>query len=299
MLEAQSEANSISPVQMLSLRMGGQAYIEHYRTDHPITEVIEGADLLKAHVQLMGRRHLGFDKTTELELNGPSTLLVMHREGISKTESTASGENVRAVTVAVSCQRVRELFAADSPKSLRRLLGNADSAQSLRHSAPTSQERAAAVALLDATHLGPCRDMYMDSKATELFCLVLDRFQGTTESLCLSTRITLRDRQQLARVRDRLAESFLTPPPIPELARDYGLNRNKLCGGFSRLYGSSIYDFCSNLRLERARELLTQSDEPIKQIAHHCGFSSAAAFSNSFFRQFGSLPSHYRRRRLP
>ena len=129
----------------------------------------------------------------------------------------------------------------------------------------------------------------------ELFCLILDRFQAETPPAQLRLRITERYRRQLAGVRDLLSERFIDPPSIHALARQSGLNRNKLCGGFQYLYGVSIYDFCRNLRLEKARQLLDSSDLSIAQIANTTGFASASDFSASFARQFGRAPSRSRR----
>jgi AraC-like DNA-binding protein len=41
-------------------------------------------------------------------------------------------------------------------------------------------------------------------------------------------------------VRDLLVESFVEPPTIHALARQFGLNRNKLCCGFAQLFGTSV-----------------------------------------------------------
>jgi len=52
----------------------------------------------------------------------------------------------------------------------------------------------------------------------------------------------------------------------------------------------------SELRLERARNLLHQLNVPLKSIADQCGFANAAAFSKAFSQRFSIAPKRYRER---
>jgi AraC-like DNA-binding protein len=51
-----------------------------------------------------------------------------------------------------------------------------------------------------------------------------------------------------------------------------------------------------NLRLRRARELLTHSTLPIMQITIACGFQSSSHFCKAYRNLFGHPPSEERRR---
>jgi len=52
----------------------------------------------------------------------------------------------------------------------------------------------------------------------------------------------------------------------------------------------------SELRLERARNLLHQLNVPLKSIADQCGFANAATFSKAFSQRFSIAPKRYRER---
>ena len=52
----------------------------------------------------------------------------------------------------------------------------------------------------------------------------------------------------------------------------------------------------SELRLERARNLLHQLNIPLKGIAAQCGFANAAALSKAFSQRFSIAPKRYRER---
>src|SRR6185312_17465001 len=103
-----------------------------------------------------------------------------------------------------------------------------------------------------------------------------------------------RDRRQLAQVRELLSVSFTQPPTIHQLARRFGLNRNKLCRGFLLLNGATIHEFCDALRMDQARRMLQTSQLSISEIALSAGYGSSSSFSAAFHRRFGHAPSQGR-----
>jgi AraC family transcriptional regulator len=62
--------------------------------------------------------------------------------------------------------------------------------------------------------------------------------------------------------------------------------------------GLTPHQFVVNMRLERALELLSASDESMADIAVICGFSDQSHFCRVFRRNFGVSPGTYRRSRL-
>ena len=61
--------------------------------------------------------------------------------------------------------------------------------------------------------------------------------------------------------------------------------------------GRTMTEEIARLRLERAKRLLVESDEPIKQTAHDCGLTDAAYFHRVFLQAEGPTPGEFRRRR--
>ena len=52
------------------------------------------------------------------------------------------------------------------------------------------------------------------------------------------------------------------------------------------------------LKLQRARQLLAQSDLPISSIGYNCGYMSNASFTRAFARRFGMAPTKMRGREV-
>lgn len=286
------------PVETLQLSEGISVALQQYRSPSDVTALIEGEDLFKLHVQLSGQRNLHFERRHEIDICGASTAVLMHDAGVSKVERLVANPVAQSVTVYINRSRVWQYLEEEktivSP-ALHSFIVRKRVQPRLAAAAPAAEELAVATAVLNSRRTGPLRRIFAEAKAMELFCLILDRFQAETPSSRLPLRISERDRRQLAGVRDLVTERFVNPPTIHALARQFGLNRNKLCGGFQQVYGISIYDFCRNLRLEKSRQLLCSSDLSIAQIAEAAGFASASAFSASFSRQFGYAPSRARR----
>jgi AraC-like DNA-binding protein len=62
------------------------------------------------------------------------------------------------------------------------------------------------------------------------------------------------------------------------------------------LEGLSFREITRSLRLETAKELLTQTSMPLSEIGTHLGYASAPHFSRAFRRDAGCSPSMYRAR---
>lgn len=64
---------------------------------------------------------------------------------------------------------------------------------------------------------------------------------------------------------------------------------------FKRATGHSPHNYLMWKRVERARELLSQTDMPIKDIAHAVGYRTQTHFTSVFRRLAGMSPGRYRK----
>ena len=62
--------------------------------------------------------------------------------------------------------------------------------------------------------------------------------------------------------------------------------------------GTSFQDVLDNVRLARAKRLLTETHQPVESIASALGYSDASNFSRAFKRKEGVTPAMYRRQPL-
>ncbi len=84
------------------------------------------------------------------------------------------------------------------------------------------------------------------------------------------------------------------PLPLSDLAQVAGVGVRQLNRQFRAGLGRSAAAFYRDLRLEKSRELLRQTDLPILEIAIATGFSSAAHFATAYGTRYGEAPSRDR-----
>lgn len=103
-----------------------------------------------------------------------------------------------------------------------------------------------------------------------------------------------RDVETIHAVREYLHDTFLNDHSLLSLARQFGLNTNKLMHSFKKIFGKSIFEFIQELRMEHAQTLLREQDLQVTEVARTIGYKNPNHFSAAFKRQFGFCPSELR-----
>ena len=81
---------------------------------------------------------------------------------------------------------------------------------------------------------------------------------------------------------------------VKYLTVELGMSRASLYNKVKALTGLGVNDLINRMRIERAMQLLTETNWPVAEVAEKAGFSNARYFSTSF-KQFTSLtPREYR-----
>ncbi|MEM7488567.1 MAG: AraC family transcriptional regulator [Pseudomonadota bacterium] len=86
------------------------------------------------------------------------------------------------------------------------------------------------------------------------------------------------------------------PIRVSDLAQSVGMSTSQFGRAFKATLGVSPRDYIIERRLQRARELLEETDQPLSEIALDAGFSSQAHLTARFAREFGLPPGQYRKR---
>ena len=126
-------------------------------------------------------------------------------------------------------------------------------------------------------------------QVSEQFVLGRIRSPSDHQRLEISTRYGVHNRKVIQVI--RLMQDHIEDPLLPDdLAQMIGVTRRQL----ERLFATHLQDtpirFYGGLRLERARNLLRQSDMGITAIGIACGFESPSHFSRSYRALFGRRP---------
>ncbi|MGV1833009.1 AraC family transcriptional regulator [Agrobacterium vitis] len=95
----------------------------------------------------------------------------------------------------------------------------------------------------------------------------------------------------LARFLSLVDDPKMLSRPISELALQAGTTDRTLRNSAQRFLKVSPHELIVRKRLERARQILSQSDLPIGHVAAMAGYSNASRFSKAYKSFFGYLPS--------
>ncbi|MDB6170124.1 MAG: putative AraC family transcriptional regulator [Verrucomicrobia bacterium] len=93
----------------------------------------------------------------------------------------------------------------------------------------------------------------------------------------------------------RIRESPGRVPTIAALARGAGYSVDHFSRVFLKVTRSRPQDYAINARIERARQLLSESDLTIGMIAEALGFRDIFFFSRQFRQKTGQTPTDFRR----
>ena len=118
----------------------------------------------------------------------------------------------------------------------------------------------------------------------------------------MSNRASTRVRREelLAEALAILRAEHGQPLELDDVARRIATSRRHLQRIFSELYGKPYRTALTEIRLERAAELLADDEEPmrIREVAREVGYMEPAQFAKAFRRHHGVVPSEYRNRVL-
>ncbi len=93
---------------------------------------------------------------------------------------------------------------------------------------------------------------------------------------------------------------FMTDNPdchftMDELSAKYDISVSALKQCFKGVYGTAIYTYMRNYRMDLAASMLTQTDEPVTVIAGKVGYTNSSKFSEAFKSVKGKTPLEYRK----
>lgn len=99
---------------------------------------------------------------------------------------------------------------------------------------------------------------------------------------------------ELAPLRDWMLENLTQPLSIDTLAERAHMSRRTFVRRFREETGTSPMAWLTGARLDRARELLETTDQPVEHIGRFTGLGTPAGVRAAFHRHLGTSPQEYR-----
>lgn len=99
----------------------------------------------------------------------------------------------------------------------------------------------------------------------------------------------------IADMRRRFQTNYSDPFSLDELASEYGVNKYRLCREFAKYYEYTPIQYLNKIRIDKAKELLLNTDEKIVDISQIVGIENSNHFIRLFKEKTGVTPLTYRK----
>jgi transcriptional regulator GlxA family with amidase domain len=94
---------------------------------------------------------------------------------------------------------------------------------------------------------------------------------------------------------NRITRDYAQPLSAAEMAAELGMSESRFSRFFRRATGNTFTDFVNRVRVNRAGQLLMETDRQVTHICYEVGFNNVANFNRRFLEIKGVTPSEFRR----
>lgn len=105
-------------------------------------------------------------------------------------------------------------------------------------------------------------------------------------------------KSRIVSIIDHIPETEFEELSVEEIARKCVCSRRQLARVFHEHYGCTVTSRKMDIRLEKAKKMLFNSNLKVIEIAFQCGFSHLGQFSSKFKKRYGVTPALWRRQFL-
>ena len=134
------------------------------------------------------------------------------------------------------------------------------------------------------------KEIYIKAKVLELISLQLEQLCTLCKHQnCLKNQ----EAEKMYAVRDFMLTHLSENHTLEGLAQEVNTNVATLKKEFKSLFGSPVFCYWNDLKMEKAQQMLIEKELNIKQISSVIGYKNPQHFTTAFKRKFGKSPSQY------
>jgi len=146
-------------------------------------------------------------------------------------------------------------------------------------------------ALLNHGYGGATENIYTNAKVHELLLYSVECLIDEKEEVFACKFLSEESgRDRIYQAREILLENIGSPITIKALSRKVAMNECYLKKGFKEIFGTTIFDFYQQQRMEHAKYLLYEKSLSVTDVSDLLGYSSISHFSAAFKKHTGLKP---------
>jgi AraC family transcriptional regulator, transcriptional activator of the genes for pyochelin and ferripyochelin receptors len=215
---------------------------------------------------------------------------------VAETETWYAGEPFRRLYLHVDPLQVFADYTPQQrqqlPREVQQILGG-DRQPFVHYRVITPEIFQVLQQILYCPYSGVLKRIYLQAKSQELMLLALLPFMGNGSKVA-PLKLKPDEVECLHRAKNVLIKRLGNPPTLKDLAQQAQLNERTLNEGFQQMFGTTVFRYLHEHRLEVARQLLATGDLRIEEVAQQVGFAHRGYFAKAFRKKFGLSPKAYR-----
>ncbi|MEI6583907.1 MAG: AraC family transcriptional regulator [Chitinophagia bacterium] len=145
--------------------------------------------------------------------------------------------------------------------------------------------------LLNHSYSGSLENIYVNARIHELLLYALAFLEPEKEEIFACKFLAdEQGRERIQMARDILLEHIGDPITIKDLSRKVAMNECYVKKGFKEVFGTTIFDYYQQQRMEHAKYLLYEKGFSVTDVSAQLGYSSISHFSAAFKKHTGIKP---------
>lgn len=148
-------------------------------------------------------------------------------------------------------------------------------------------------AMASKEHTGFLRSIFLEGKAFEMLAKQISQFNDDQQNGNKSVLLRRSDVEKVKRAVEVINKDLNHNYSVDQLAKEVGTNVNKLQEGFKYMFDLTVNKYVQQVKLEAAKNMLSNSDNNISQIVGQIGLNNRSYFSKIFKEKYGVSPKHF------
>lgn len=144
--------------------------------------------------------------------------------------------------------------------------------------------------LENSSHTGFCGKLFLESKVIELLAIQISQSEAVQKDIPL-LQLKADELERMQQVREILISNLHSQLSLRTLAHMVGTNEFNLKRQFKAAFGTTVYGYLNQYKMEQAKALLIQGDSRVAEVSGKMGYKHATHFTSAFKKYFGYLPN--------
>ena len=145
--------------------------------------------------------------------------------------------------------------------------------------------------IMNIKRSGAFAKLYLQAKLLELLLLQFEQYESVADNPLFS-KLRKMDVDRMVAAKDIINSNLENPCSLIDLAHQVGTNEYNLKKSFKEVFGTTVFGYLTQVRMQKAKEMLLNGVDSINTVAYAVGYSDPTNFTVAFKRVYGMTPSH-------